>query len=106
MHYRDQELPATSVNLPREAIQRIYAAIQNERFFDLQPLYRDEHKVDGDQAEMTVTAAGKTYKVRTVNIRVGAFDRIAGAIDRELPAERRIQYNALRPEANYRSIER
>ncbi len=55
---------------------------------------------------MTVTAAGRTYKVRTVNLRVGAFDRVASAIDNELPPERRVRYNALRPEANYRNIER
>ncbi len=106
MSFRDQQLPAATANLPREAVSRIYKAVQDERFFDLQPLYRDDKVRDGDQAEMTVTAAGRTYKVRTVNLRVGAFDRVASAIDNELPPERRVRYNALRPEANYRNIER
>jgi hypothetical protein len=106
MRVRDEELPAATANLSRDAVARIYKAIQDERFFDLQPLYRDAEVSDGDQAEMTVTAGGRTFKVRTVNMRVGAFDRIANAIDRELPPERRVKYNALQPTIDYRSVER
>src|SRR5262249_23647530 len=101
-----QLLPAAEASLPRDSVARIYKAIQDENFFALQPLYRDGEVADGDQAEMTVTAGGRTYNVRTVNIRVGAFDRIASAIDRELPSERRVKYNALQPNNDYRSVER
>ena len=105
MRGRDGRLPATSIKLPPDALARIYQVIVDQRFFDLRPLYEDPAIRDGDQAEITVTADGRTHTVRTVNIAVNAFDRITIAIDRELPIERRIQYNALREES-YKSIER
>jgi hypothetical protein len=106
MHVRGQLLPAARATLPRAAVARIYKTIRDENFFGLQPLYRDDQVADGDRAEMTVTAGGRTYNVRSVNMRVGAFDRIANAIDRELPPERRVKYNALRPNIDYGSVER
>jgi hypothetical protein len=98
-------LPATQIKLAPDALARIYSAIQDQRFFELRPLYEDPTIRDGDQAEITITANGRTYTVQTVNITVYAFDRVTIAIDRELPIERRIQYNALR-EPSYKVIER
>ncbi len=98
-------LPPTSLKLSAEALARIYRAILDQRFFELRPLYEDAGIRDGDQAKITVTAAGRTHTVRTINITVYAFDRVTIAVDRELPIERRIQYNALR-EPSYRAVER
>jgi len=102
---KNGRLPATTLKISSDAVARIYKAVLEQRFFELQPLYSDQTIKDGDQAEITVTANGQTHSVRTVNIRVYAFDRITIAVDRELPIERRIQYNALH-EASYKGIER
>lgn len=99
------ELPALTVKLPPEAVEDIWSWIQRERFFELDPLYRDPEIQDGDFAEMTVAAGGRTHTVRTVNIRVHAFDRIATVINYYLPDGREIQYNAL-TFPQYKSVER
>jgi hypothetical protein len=96
-------LPATTITLPRGAVGRIYKAVVDQRFFDLKDRYRDEDVTGGDRATMTVRAGGRTRTVDTVNIRVGAFDAIARAINDELPAERRIRYNALTVDS-YKSV--
>jgi hypothetical protein len=97
--------PALDVTLAPDALRRIYDAAVRERFFDLEPRYEDPDVLDGDYAEIEVRAGGRTHTVRTVNIRVHAFDRIAVTIDRELPKGRRIQYNALHTDS-YRAVER
>jgi hypothetical protein len=98
-------LPAGSVKIRPDAVARIYKAVLDQRFFELQSLYSNPSIDDGDEADTTVTAGGRTYSVRTVNITVFAFDRVTLAVDRELPIERRIQYNALR-EPSYNKVER
>ncbi len=98
-------LPETTVSLPPGALEDIWRWIRKERFFELDPLYEDPEIRDGDFAEMTVTANGRTHTVRTVNIRVRAFDRIATVINYYLPDGREIQYNALHS-PQYRSVER
>jgi hypothetical protein len=98
-------LPAAKLKLSRDAVARIHRAILDQRFFDLKPEYSNPSVLQGDQAQIVVTAGGRTRRVRTVNIRVHAFDRITIAIDRELPIERRIQYNALHTDS-YRAVER
>jgi hypothetical protein len=98
-------LPASTITLPQGAVGRIYKTVMDQRFFDLNDRYRDEQVMGGDRATMTVTAGGKTRTVDTVNIRVGAFDTIARAINNELPPERRIRYNALTVD-RYKSIDR
>jgi hypothetical protein len=99
------ELPAMTAQIPTEGMEDIWSWIQKERFFELDPLYRDPEIQDGDFAEMTITANGETHKVRTVNIRVYAFDRIAIVIGYYLPEGRRIQYNALHA-SEYKAVER
>ncbi len=98
-------IPPTTLNLSKQAIANIYAITVQERFFKLDPVYRDPAIQGGDLATMTITANGKTYTVTTINIRVYAFDRITLTIDKELPIERRIQYNALHVK-EYKTIER
>ena len=100
-----QDLPEASLSISAAAIARLWARIQAERFFELQPVYRDPDIHDGDMAKITLTAGGRTHAVRTVNIRVLAFDRVTLAIDNELPKPRRIQYNALRV-GDYKAVER
>jgi hypothetical protein len=98
-------LAASTLKLDAAVVAGIYQATQTQRFFELKPEYRDPGVRDGDQATLTVTAAGKTKTVSTTNIRVLAFDIIAVAIDRALPPERRLQYNAL-TEPRLRSVDR
>jgi hypothetical protein len=105
MDARDGVLPEAALTLSPAAVARIWDRVRTERFFELQPLYRDPNVRDGDYAQISVTAGGRTHRVRTVNIRVHAFDRIAVITDRELPVARRIQYNALHVEA-YKAVER
>jgi hypothetical protein len=101
----DETLPALETQLKPDAVQRIYDAVTKDRFFELKPLYREPKIRDGDYARMTITAEGRTHTVKTVNIRVFAFDRIVITIDRELPKGRRIQYNALHVKS-YPEVER
>ena len=71
--------------IPPEGMADIWRWIQKERFFELKPLYEDPSVLDGDFAEMTITAEGRTHRVRTVNLRVYAFDRISIAFGLEVP---------------------
>jgi hypothetical protein len=105
MESRSGRLPTASIKLSPAAVAQIYQAVVAERFFDLQPDYVNTGVIDGDQAEMTVTANGRTKTVKTINIRVNAFDRITRVINSVLPEDRRIAYNALSDGA-YQAVER
>ncbi len=82
-------------DLTAKAMEKIYDTVKKERFFDLKSEYRDPTVMDGDYAEMEITADGKTHTVKTVNIKVDAFDKIVREINALLPEEARIRYNAL-----------
>lgn len=105
MEARDGILPEATITLEPSAVQRIYDRVRQERFFELEPVYEDSDVQGGDMAQMVVTANGRTHEVRTINIKVHAFDRITIFVDRELPIERRIQYNALHV-PQYKAVER
>jgi hypothetical protein len=72
-----KSVPARTTRLRPGSAHALHRLLTRERFFDLKPLYRDERVQDGDYAVLRVTAAGRTHEVRTVNMRVKAFDRIA-----------------------------
>ncbi len=82
-------------DLTAKAMEKIYNTVKKEKFFNLKPEYRDPTVMDGDYAEMEITADGKTHTVKTVNIKVDAFDNIVRVINALLPEEARIRYNAL-----------
>lgn len=105
MAARDGILPEATIRLEPAAVQRIYDRVLEERFFELEPVYQDPDVQGGDMAEITVTANGRTHQVRTINIKVHAFDRITIFVDRELPIARRIQYNALHV-PQYKAVDR
>ena len=105
MRSGNAQLPGAVIRLGADAVQRIYRAVSTERFFELQGIYQDSEVSGGDFAEMTITADGKTQTVKTVNIRVAAFDRITQAVNSALPADRRIRYNALHVDS-YKSVDR
>lgn len=98
-------LAPMSFQLDSEALVRIYSAIQDHDFFTLNERYRDEAIEGGDYARLEITAGGQKHIVRTTNIRLSDFDAIVIAINREMPGERIIVYNALHVEA-YRDAER
>jgi len=98
-------LPATTVKISAEGRARIYAAITENDFFGLDKTYESPAVRDGDYALLKVTIDGSTHIVRTINMRVNAFDRIVIIINREVPLERRIIYNALHVE-EYLEVER
>lgn len=78
-----------------KAIEKIYTVIKKEKFFALKAEYRDPEIMDGDFAEMEVTANGKKHGVRTINIKVDAFDNIVLEINSHLPEGVDVIYNAL-----------
>ncbi len=98
-------LPETTIVIDAAALSRLYRAITDNDFFTLKSRYNDPAIDDGDYAKLTITAHGKTHSVRTVNIRVTAFDQIALAINREMPDGRRVLYNALHID-DYMEVER
>ena len=100
-----QELPEITISLDGEALGEIYDAISENEFFSLEPYYEDPMIVDGDLAELTITANGQTHTVTTRNIKVNAFDRITVTINSHLPEERRLLYNAING-AGYEEVER
>jgi len=101
----DGILPLEEAVLPPQAIAQIWAAIQEQRFFDLDDTYTDPEVSGGDQATLYVTANGVAHGVTTVNIGVDAFDAIVWAINDHLPDERQVIYNALHVEG-YKRVAR
>lgn len=83
------------LNLDAEAMKKIYVTIQKQKFFDLRKEYKDPEIMDGDFALMKITANGKKHQVKTINIKVDAFDDIVREINAHLPKGMRISYNAL-----------
>jgi len=96
---------AKTITLPDGALARIWAALEKNQFFTLKPRYEDPGVLDGDWAQISITANGQTYRVKTINIKVTAFDNISLAINAELPEGERIKYNALLG-ADYNEVER
>ncbi|MEE8294189.1 MAG: hypothetical protein V3R64_00610 [Sphingomonadales bacterium] len=103
--YTREELPEMTLQLNPEALAGILKAINENEFFTLDANYNDPNIMDGDWAELTITAGGQTRTVRTRNIKVNAFDRITIAINGQLPVERRLKYNAING-ADYEEVER
>ncbi len=95
MDSENGRLPQMTYQLDEAALGRIYSAIQDHDFFTLKESYIDEAIDGGDYARLEVTANGQRHVVRTTNIRQADFDAIAIAINREMPGERIIVYNAL-----------
>lgn len=92
-------------HLSPAAVKKIYAATRAQRFFDLKPQYKDPEILDGDFAQIEIKAYGKTYRVRTVNIKVDAFDKIVTTVNNFLPKGVIIYYNALTVDS-YKRVER
>ena len=83
-------------SIDKQAVARIYSAVRNERFFELKKEYRDEEIYDGDLVLLEITANKHSGRVMAVNIAVDAVDNIVRQINRELPDQYLIGYNALR----------
>ena len=105
MERADRMLAAENSEISREAVAAIYASITENDFFGLKERYESPAILDGDYAELTITANGNTHSVRTVNIKVKDFDDIVTIINRQLPEDRWIIYNALHID-EYDEVER
>lgn len=92
-------------DLDSKAMNKIYETIKKEKFFDLKPEYKDPTVKGGNYAEMDITSDGKRNWVRTINIKVDAFDNIVRAINSYLTKETEILYNALLVD-EYKRVER
>lgn len=92
-------------DLDAAAMKKIYETVKEQRFFDLKPEYVDPNVMDGDFAEMEITAEGKKYRVTTINIKVDAFDTIVRELNAHTPKEAAILYNALLVD-DYKRVER
>ena len=91
----DGPLPREEAVLSAAAMAQIWAAIEQQGFFELNDTYADPEVSGGDVAALHVTANGASHGVMTVNIGVDAFDAIVEAINEHLPDERQVIYNAL-----------
>ncbi len=92
-------------DLDAKAMEKIYETVKKEKFFELKKEYKDPNVKDGDLAVMQIIANGKRHVVKTVNIKVDAFDNIVREINTYLPKEARISYNALHVDA-YKRVKR
>jgi len=99
------KLEPITIQIDPTAVQAIYTQIQQQRFFTLKSEYSDPNVVDGDYARLTITADGETHTVRTINIAVEAFDAIVQRVNRYMPPERNIYYNALHVKS-YKTVPR
>jgi hypothetical protein len=88
------EVAAKTVHLAKAKVDGIYAQVVQENFFGLKPVYANPNVMDGDYATLNVTANGQTHQVKTVNIRVDAFDRIALWINGNFEPDDMVIYNA------------
>lgn len=100
----DGPFPEAEAQLAEGAVEAIYKVVRERNFFDLEALYTDPEILDGDYAEITVTADGVSHQVRTVNVRLFDFDLIAMTINARVPRDRTVIYNALIA-GHYREIE-
>jgi len=91
--------------LSRKAVEEIYDIVKKERFFDLKPTYRDPDVMDGDYAEIEIRANGRTYRVKTINVKVDAFDNIVRKVNQLVPQYVTIYYNALSTD-EYKKVDR
>ncbi len=87
--------PAKTARVDAGAPAALFRLIEQERFFELKPLYRDDAIQDGDYAVLRVTSGGRTHEVRTVNRAVKAFDRIAIRVNGHFERGDMVLYNAL-----------
>jgi hypothetical protein len=101
----DGPLPEAEAQLADGAVEAIFRVVQERDFYGLESLYNDPGILDGDYAEITITANGLSHRVRTVNVRLFDFDLIAMTINARVPEDRTVIYNALIA-GHYREIER
>ena len=86
---------AKTIRVDAKAPSALLRLVEEERFFDLKPLYRAERVLDGDYAVLKVTSAGRTHEVKTVNVRLRPFDRVAVWVNSYFPPADMVLYNAL-----------
>lgn len=73
----------------------IIRAVRDADFFAMDEEYGNYAVAGGDQATIAVRMDGRTHAVTMVNRPDEQFDSIVRAVNRALPEERRIYYNAL-----------
>lgn len=99
------KLEPISIQIDANAVREIFKQVQTQDFFSLKKEYVDPDVLDGDYAVMTITANNQKHTVRTVNIAVEAFDAIVNRVNRFMPPERNIYYNALY-DTSYKRVKR
>ncbi|MCR9129932.1 MAG: hypothetical protein NXI12_10440 [Alphaproteobacteria bacterium] len=82
-------------SLGADQMAAIVEAVEANGFFDLDEEYADYRIGGGDQATIAVRLNGRTHYVTAINSPLEPFDDIVRAVNRQLPEERRIYYNAL-----------
>lgn len=81
--------------LDADQMAAIVEAVEANGFFDLDEEYADYRIGGGDQATIAVRLNGRTHEVTAINRPLESFDEIVRAVNRQLPEDRRIYYNAL-----------
>ncbi len=77
-------------SLPRPALEEIFTAVQENDFFALAPAYKNAAMVGGTFAMLTITAGNRTHRVHVQNMDVPRCHAILAALNRALPAGRKL----------------
>ena len=78
-------------------LDSVWSAVQRFGFFGLDSTYLDTTFVGGSWAELEVTGAGQSHRVRTQNTGVAGVDSVMVALNEVLPAGNKIVYNEIVP---------
>ena len=83
-----------TVSMEDGAVDALYRVVTQQEFFSLKADYNDPGILDGDYAVIVVTMDGQTHEVRTTNIRLAPFDKIALWVNSYFDPDNMILYNA------------
>ena len=87
----------TSIIAP-SAIGRIWESIEANNFFSLKADSSDGGEINARTfVRLSISADGESHEVRTQNVAFYEFDRIVNAINGELPADHRLEYDTSPP---------
>ena len=76
----DESRSETKFDLFDDELEKIWAALRENKFFKLKEKYRDFEVLDGGYTTITITADGKKHKVLVSNTTVEAYGNITKVI--------------------------
>ena len=82
----------TNFTITTEQVQQIWQSIQNENFFSLNSIYKDDTVIGGSFVVFTVTADGTTKQVTVKNISQQQIQNIISSINSNVPSDFNLNY--------------